>query len=82
MLNMEFLILLMILMVKWNDVQETIVGYDENINKLGVVVQGQLYLNGESKPTIIENLTTNGMPVISIPSSDGTSLYAFANKFH
>lgn len=36
--------------------QETVVGYDENINKLGVVVQGQLYLNGESKPTIIEIL--------------------------
>ena len=65
---------------EWNDVQETVVGYDENINKLGVVVQGQLYLNGESKPTIIENLTTNGMPVISIPSSDGTSLYAFCKQ--
>lgn len=65
---------------EWNDVQETVVSYDENINKLGVVVQGQVYLNGESKPTIIENLTTNGMPVISIPSSDGTSLYAFCKQ--
>lgn len=65
---------------EWNDVQETVVGYNENINKLGVVIQGQLYLNGESKPTIIENLTTNGMPVISIPSSDGTSLYAFCKQ--
>lgn len=64
----------------WNDIQETVVNYDENINKLGVVVQGQLYLNGESKPTIIENLTTNGMPVISIPSSDGTSLYGFCKQ--
>lgn len=65
---------------EWNDIQETVVNYNENINKLGVVVQGQLYLNGESKPTIIENLTTNGMPVISIPSSDGTSLYAFCKQ--
>lgn len=65
---------------EWNDVQETVVNYNENVNKLGVVVQGQLYLNGESKPTIIENLTTNGMPVISIPSSDGTSLYAFCKQ--
>lgn len=64
----------------WNDIQETVVNYNENINKLGVVVQGQVYLNGESKPTIIENLTTNGMPVISIPSSDGTSLYAFCKQ--
>lgn len=64
----------------WNDIQETVVNYDENTNKLGVVVQGQVYLNGESKPTIIENLTTNGMPVISIPSSDGTSLYAFCKQ--
>lgn len=65
---------------EWNDVQETVVNYNEDINKLGVVVQGQVYLNGESKPTIIENLTTNGMPVISIPSSDGTSLYAFCKQ--
>lgn len=65
---------------EWNDVQETVVNYDENTNKLGVVVQGQVYLNGESKPTIIENLTTNGMPVISIPNSDGTSLYAFCKQ--
>lgn len=65
---------------EWNDVQETVVNYNEDVNKLGVVVQGQLYLNGESKPTIIENLTTNGMPVISIPSSDGTSLYAFCKQ--
>lgn len=64
----------------WNDIQETVVNYDENTNKLGVVVQGQVYLNGESKPTIIENLTTNGMPVISIPNSDGTSLYAFCKQ--
>lgn len=64
----------------WNDIQETVVNYNENINKLGIVVQGQVYLNGESKPTIIENLTTNGMPVISIPSSDGTSLYAFCKQ--
>lgn len=64
----------------WNDVQETVVNYNEDVNKLGVVVQGQVYLNGESKPTIIENLTTNGMPVISIPSSDGTSLYAFCKQ--
>ena len=64
----------------WNDIQETVVNYDENTNKLGVVVQGQVYLNGESKPTIIENLTTNGMPIISIPSSDGTSLYAFCKQ--
>lgn len=64
----------------WNDIQETVVNYDENINKLGIVVQGQVYLNGESKPTIIENLTTNGMPVISIPNSDGTSLYAFCKQ--
>ena len=63
-----------------HDVQETVVNYNEDVNKLGVVVQGQLYLNGESKPTIIENLTTNGMPVISIPSSDGTSLYAFCKQ--
>lgn len=67
---------------EWNDVQETVVNYNENVNKLGVVVQGQVYLNGESKPTIIENLTTNGMSVIGIPNSDGTSLYAFVNKFH
>ena len=65
---------------EWNDVQETVVNYNEDVNKLGVVVQGQVYLNGESKPTIIENLTTNGMPVISIPSSDGTSLYAFCKQ--
>lgn len=65
---------------EWNDIQETVVNYNEDVNKLGVVVQGQLYLNGESKPTIIENLTTNGMPVISIPSSDGTSLYAFCKQ--
>lgn len=65
---------------EWNDIQETVVNYDENTNKLGVVVQGQVYLNGESKPTIIENLTTNGMPVISIPNSDGTSLYAFCKQ--
>ena len=65
---------------EWNDVQETVVNYNEDVNKLGVVVQGQLYLNGESKPTIIENLTTNGMPVISIPNSDGTSLYAFCKQ--
>lgn len=64
----------------WNDIQETVVNYNENTNKLGVVVQGQVYLNGESKPTIIENLTTNGMPVISIPNSDGTSLYAFCKQ--
>lgn len=64
----------------WNDIQETVVNYNENINKLGIVVQGQVYLNGESKPTIIENLTTNGMPVISIPNSDGTSLYAFCKQ--
>lgn len=64
----------------WNDIQETVVNYDENTNKLGVVVQGQVYLNGESKPTIIENLTTNSMPVISIPNSDGTSLYAFCKQ--
>lgn len=64
----------------WNDIQETVVNYDENTNKLGVVVQGQVYLNGESKPTIIENLTTNGMPVISIPNSDSTSLYAFCKQ--
>lgn len=55
----------------------------EDVNKLGVVVQGQVYLNGESKPTIIENLTTNGMSVISIPSSDGTFIHCtFVNKFH
>lgn len=65
---------------EWNDVQETVVNYSEDVNKLGVVVQGQVYLNGESKPTIIENLTTNGMSVISIPNSDGTSLYAFCKQ--
>lgn len=64
----------------WNDIQETVVNYNENINKLGIVVQGQVYLNGESKPTIIENLTTNGISVISIPNSDGTSLYAFCKQ--
>lgn len=64
----------------WNDVQDTVVDYNEDVNKLGVVVGGQVYLNGESKPTIIENLTSNGMPVISIPSSDGTSLYAFCKQ--
>lgn len=64
----------------WNDIQDTVIDYNENVNKLGVVVGGQVYLNGENKPTIIENLTSNGMPVISIPSSDGTSLYAFCKQ--
>lgn len=64
----------------WNDVQDTVIDYNEQTNKLGVVVGGQVHLNGESKPTIIENLTINGMPVISIPSSDGTFLYAFCKQ--
>lgn len=64
----------------WNDIQKTVIDYNEDSNKLGVVINGQVYLNGESKPTIVENLTTNGMPVISIPSSDGSSLYAFCKQ--